>query len=76
MALSNAYVQVYGQLGDVFSRIAEGQAPDKFTTQYLKDLGFASSNFRWIGAITKTFGSSVVRDLHVARDLGGRQRNG
>ena len=28
MALSKAYVQVYGQLGEVFARIAEGQAPN------------------------------------------------
>ncbi|MBS0184311.1 MAG: DUF5343 domain-containing protein [Nitrospira sp.] len=46
MALTNAYVQVYGQLPEVFQRIADGQAPDKFTTQHLKDLGFSSSNFR------------------------------
>lgn len=56
MALSNAYVQVYGQLGDIFSRIAEGQAPDKFTTQYLKDLGFASSNFRAVIPLLKSLG--------------------
>ena len=46
MALSSSYVNVYGKLEDVFNRIAEGQAPDKFTAQYLKDLGFTSTNFR------------------------------
>src|SRR5580693_1069811 len=46
MALSTAYIQNYGQLGDVFTRIAEAQAPEKFTRQYVKDLGFTSSNFR------------------------------
>jgi hypothetical protein len=56
MALANSYVQVYGQLGDVFSRIAEGQAPDKFTTQHLKDLGFASSNFRAVIPLLKQLG--------------------
>ncbi len=56
MALSKAYVQVYGQLGEVFARIAEGQAPEKFTTQYLKDLGFASSNFRAIIPLLKSLG--------------------
>jgi hypothetical protein len=45
MALANTYIQVYGQLRDLFKRIADGQAPDKFTRQYVKDLGFASSNF-------------------------------
>src|SRR6266852_2977335 len=56
MALANAYVQVYGQLSDVFDRIAEGQAPDKFTTQHLKDLGFASSNFRAVIPLLKSLG--------------------
>jgi hypothetical protein len=56
MALANAYVQVYGQLSDVFERIAEGQAPDKFTTQHLKDLGFASSNFRAVIPLLKQLG--------------------
>ena len=46
MALASAYIQVYGKLPDVFARIAEAQAPEKFTVQYLKDLGFASTNFR------------------------------
>ncbi len=46
MALASAYIQVYGKLPDVFGRIAEAQAPEKFTVQYLKDLGFASTNFR------------------------------
>lgn len=56
MALSKAYVQVYGQLGEVFARIAEGQAPEKFTTQYLKDLGFVSSNFRAVIPLLKSLG--------------------
>jgi hypothetical protein len=56
MALANTYVQVYGQLGDVFNRIAEGQAPDKFTTQHLKDLGFSSSNFRAVIPLLKQLG--------------------
>ena len=31
------YVQIYGQLPDVLKRISDGQAPDKFTRQYLKE---------------------------------------
>src|SRR5262249_39067488 len=54
MALSNNYVQVYGQLNDFFRRIAEGQAPEKFTRQYLKDLGFGSSNFRAVIPLLKS----------------------
>jgi hypothetical protein len=56
MALANNYVQVYGQIGDVFARIADGQAPDKFSAQYLKDLGFASSNFRAVIPLLKALG--------------------
>jgi Family of unknown function (DUF5343) len=56
MSLSNAYVLNYGQLAEVFRRIAEGQAPDKFTVQYLKDLGFTSSNYRAVIPLLKTLG--------------------
>jgi hypothetical protein len=56
LALSNSYVQVYGQLGDFFRRIAEAQAPEKFTTQYLKDLGLGSSNFRAVIPLLKSLG--------------------
>lgn len=56
MALSNSYVQVYGQLAQFFGRLADGQAPDKFTNQYLKDLGFNSSNFRATISLLKSLG--------------------
>ena len=56
MPLTNTYVQVYGQLPEVFKRIADGQAPEKFTTQHLKDLGFGSSNFRAVIPLLKALG--------------------
>lgn len=56
MALSSSYVNVYGQLPQVFARIAEGQAPEKFTAQYLKDLGFSSSNYRAFLPLLKSLG--------------------
>jgi hypothetical protein len=56
MALTNAYVQVYGQLADVFQHLAQAQAPEKFTVQYLKDLGFASTNFRAVVPLLKALG--------------------
>lgn len=46
MALTAAYVQIYGQIADFFQKISEGQAPPQCTHQYLKDLGFTSSNHR------------------------------
>ena len=56
MALANAYVQVYGKLSEVFQQLAQGQAPEKFTTQYLKDLGFSSTNFRSVIPLLKALG--------------------
>lgn len=56
MALTNAYVQVYGQLSEIFQRISEASAPEKFTTQHLKDWGYTSSNFRAVIPILKALG--------------------
>lgn len=56
MALTNAYVQVYGQLPELFGRISEGSAPDKFTTQHLKDWGYTSSNYRAVIPLLKALG--------------------
>lgn len=56
MALADSYVQTYGQLPEVFKRLSEGQAPDKFTRQYLKDLGFAASSFHAVIPLLKTLG--------------------
>jgi hypothetical protein len=67
MPLSSSYVNVYGKLGEVFNRIAEGQAPDKFTTQYLKDLGFASTNFRAVIPLLKSLGFLTADGTPTAR---------
>lgn len=56
MALTNAYVQIYGQLKDVFQSISEGQAPEKFTRQHLKDIGFGGSNYRAVIPLLKAIG--------------------
>jgi hypothetical protein len=56
MALTNSYIQVYGQLPQLFKRISDGQAPEKFTRQHLKDLGFASSNFNAVIPLLKALG--------------------
>jgi len=44
MSLLNSYVLTSAQIGKFLDAIRDGQAPDKFTRQYLKDLGFKSSN--------------------------------
>jgi len=54
--LLNTYVQVYGQLPKFFESIREGTAPEKFTRQYLKDLGFKSSNHHALIPLLKGLG--------------------
>jgi hypothetical protein len=44
MTLLASNVLTYAQIGKFLDAIREGQAPEKFTRQYLKDLGFTSSN--------------------------------
>jgi len=73
MALADSYVQTYGQLAEVFKRISEGQAPDKFTRQHLKDLGFTSAAFHAVIPLLKTLGflgpdGSPTARYHAYRD--------
>lgn len=56
MSLTQAYSNNYGQLKEFFDKIREGQAPDKFTTAHLKDLGFTSSHHRTYIPILKGLG--------------------
>ncbi|AZO24777.1 hypothetical protein EJ070_31665 [Mesorhizobium sp. M1E.F.Ca.ET.045.02.1.1] len=44
MALLNQSVATYGQISKLLEALRQGQAPDKFTRQFLKDKGFTSSN--------------------------------
>jgi hypothetical protein len=67
MALPDNYVQVYGQLPDVFKRISDGQAPEKFTRQYLKDLGFQSSNHHALIPLLKALGFLSADGVPTAR---------
>lgn len=56
MSLMNQYILNHGQLGPFFERIREAQAPDKFTHQFLKDIGFTSSNYRAYISLLKGLG--------------------
>jgi len=44
MTLLNQSVQVYGQIPTLLQKLREGQAPEKFTRELLRDVGFKSSN--------------------------------
>lgn len=56
MALSKIYVQNYGQFTEMFGALQRGQAPDHFTVEHLKDLGFTSSNHRAFIPLLKALG--------------------
>lgn len=56
MALTNAYTEAYGKLGEFFSALRDGQAPPQFTHQVLQDLGFRSNKHRAYIPILKALG--------------------
>lgn len=56
MGLPTSYSQAYGVLGEFFSKIRDAQAPDKFTQQNLKDLGYKSNNHRPFIPLMKSLG--------------------
>lgn len=56
MGLTKAYTVAAGRIPDLFSRIRDGQAPDQFTQQLLKDWGFKSSNDRALLPLLKALG--------------------
>lgn len=56
MGLSGAYVQGYGKLTELLSKIRDGQAPEQFTHQLLKDWGFTSTNDRQFLPLLKALG--------------------
>jgi hypothetical protein len=79
MPLTNAYVQIYGQFPEFFKKISEGQAPERFTNQHLKDLGFNSINFRAIIPLLKALGflsedGAPTRRYHDFRDSSQAKR--
>lgn len=56
MALPKSYTNNYGKLSQLFEKIREGTAPDIFSRQHLKDLGFKSSHDRAMVPILKELG--------------------
>lgn len=56
MALTDAYVQTHGQIPEFFSTLSQGQAPPQVTNQYLRDLGFTSTNHRAYIPLLKALG--------------------
>ncbi len=56
MGLTNAYTVATGRIPDLFEKVRDGQAPELFTTQLLKDWGFSSSNDRALIPLLKELG--------------------
>lgn len=56
MALTNTYVLPTGRIPDLFEKIRDGQPPERFTTQHLKDWGFTSTNDRAFIPLLKALG--------------------
>jgi hypothetical protein len=56
MGLTNAYVLPTNRIPDFFKKIQDGQAPDRFTNQLLKDWGFKSTNDRAFIPLLKALG--------------------
>lgn len=54
MALSSSYVQPTNRIPDIFNKIRDGQAPERFTNQLLKDWGFTSTNDRAFISLLKS----------------------
>ena len=56
MALTNSYVLPVNRIPDLFRRVQDGQAPEQFTYQLLKDWGFTSTNDRAFIPLLKSLG--------------------
>jgi len=56
VALTNAYTEAYGKLGEFFSKLRDGQSPPQFTHQFLQDLGFKSNKQRAYIPLLKALG--------------------
>lgn len=54
MALPTTYTQASNVLGEFFGKLRDAQAPDKFTLQIIKDLGYKSDNHRAFLPILKS----------------------
>jgi hypothetical protein len=73
MGLTNTYVQGYGKIEEFFNKIRDGQAPEQFTHQLLKDLGFTSTNDRQFIQLLKALGflspdGKPTSRYHIYRD--------
>jgi hypothetical protein len=69
MALTNAYVLPTNRIPDLFRKIQDGQAPERFTNQLLKDWGFKSTNDRAFIPLLKALGFLTADGVPTPRYL-------
>lgn len=75
MALTNSYVLATGRIPDLFRKIQDGQAPERFTNQLLKDWGFASTNDRAFIPLLKALGFLTAEGKPTQRYLDYRDHS-
>lgn len=56
MSLVSTYTSAYGKIPEFFGKLRDGQAPEQFTNQLLKDLGYKSTNHRAYVPLLKALG--------------------
>jgi len=56
MSLTTSYLTSIKNLDSIINSVINAKAPDKFTTRFLEDLGFKSSNDRLIIGVFKALG--------------------
>lgn len=56
MSLTNSYLNSTKNLESIINSVINAKAPDKFTTKFLEDLGFKSSNDRLVIGVFKALG--------------------
>jgi hypothetical protein len=69
MSLTNAYVLPVTRIPDLFRKIQDGQAPDRFTNPLLKDWGFKSTNDRAFIPLLKALGFLTADGVPTQRYL-------
>lgn len=77
MALANAYILPTNRIPDLFGKIRDGQAPERFTHQLLKDWGFSSTNDRAFVPLLKELGFLTVdgKPTHLYHDYRDHSRS-
>lgn len=56
MTLTGSYVLPTNRIPEIFNKIRDGQAPERFSNQLLKDWGFTSTNDRAFIPLLKSLG--------------------